>query len=504
LRFGKPILGITGLFIVGIVAGRYFFSPSFLPLLYFIEIILLILTFFVYFFRKIKVTTLLILMAVFLWGVLHFCIHYFPSPTDIVRYAPSLNPVRITGRIITSPRLREGKRKRITFMMQALWMEEKKVDGKVWVTSFFPYKYYGYGDIVKIEGKLGIPRKAQKESSFDWRRYLSYQGVWTEVTTGKIEVLARKRGNPLTQLAFSSRDWIRRKIDKILPPPYCSVLKGILLGDREELPLQVLRNFQLTGTAHILVVSGLHVGLLFFVVFTLTRLIGFSQKIALSFALPIIVYYSFLTGLRPPIVRASLMAAMGVVCYFLDREVSLIVILSLVAFIILIINPLSLFTVSFQLSFLAVGGIIYLTPYLERKWNFLPKLLRRSLSVSTSAQLFLLPLFSFYFRQFPLIGFFANLLIVPFLTPILSLGFLSLATATFSLWAAQIFFNTTWFLLRSLLFVVDFLSFSWAPDIAQFFSPQVESPPLWMLLIYYVLLITLPFSSSFSFKGKDN
>jgi len=56
---------------------------------------------------------------------------------------------------------------------------KKKVEGKVWVTSFFPRRYYGYGDVVRIRGKLVIPRAAQKKGDFDWQRYLSYQGIWS-------------------------------------------------------------------------------------------------------------------------------------------------------------------------------------------------------------------------------------------------------------------------------------------------------------------------------------
>jgi len=205
-------------------------------------------------------------------------------------------------------------------------------------------------------------------------------------------VLEKGTGNPLLSFVFSSKNWLVEKIDKNLPPFYSSILKAILLGEREGLPSRVLENFRRTGTAHVLVVSGLHVGLLLFIVFTVVRVSGFSSKIAYGVALPIVIYYAFLSGLRPPIVRATLMATVGIICYFLDRDVPLI--LCLAAFIILLVNPLSLFTVSFQLSFLAVGGIVYLVPYLEKKLKRLPGLLRKPFSVSLAAQLSLLPLFA--------------------------------------------------------------------------------------------------------------
>lgn len=505
MQIRAPILTVVFLFIAGILTGRYLLtSPSFISFLYFLEIFLLTTSLISYFSGKIRFTTLLLLIAIFLWGILHFCLFYFPSPTDIVKYAPSEVPLTIIGKVISFPLLREGNKKRATFIMQALWIEKEtkeRVDGKVWVTSFFPYINYRFGDIVKIRGKLRIPRKAQKENDFDWQKYLSYQGVWTEITTGKVKVLERSKGNPLIQLAFSSRNWIIRKIDGILPSFHSSILKAILLGDRQKLPPEVLSKFRTTGTAHVLVVSGLHVGLVLFIFLVLFRILGCSLKLASGLALPVIVFYSFITGLRTPILRATLMVSIGITAYLLDRKVNPIVILSLACFIILLLNPLSIFTVSFQLSFLAVGGIIYLTPFFEEKLRFLSFFwLKKSLSASSAAQISLLPLMAFYFGQLPLVGILANLIVIPLIALIIALGFFSLTLATFTLQGARIIGNTNWLTIQGLLEVINFLSFSWAPEVALWLSPKVKPFPVWILYIYYSLLLLLPWKRHFSVR----
>lgn len=64
--------------------------------------------------------------------------------------------------------------------------EERKAEGKVWVISYFPLENYSYGDMVRVEGKLSIPEKARKKGEFNWRKYLSYQGIWVELDTGKV------------------------------------------------------------------------------------------------------------------------------------------------------------------------------------------------------------------------------------------------------------------------------------------------------------------------------
>ena len=500
MQVRAPILIVTLFFVAGILTGKYLInSPSFLLFLYLLEIFLLVTSLIFYFSGKIKLTSLLLLVAIFLCGTLHFCLCYFPSPSDIVKYAPSEDPLRITGKVISSPRLREGNKRRITFIMQVLRVEGKKVNGKVWVTSFYPHADYEFGDIVKIEGKLRLPRNVQKENDFNWQRYLSYQGIWTEITTGRVEILERGKVNLLFKLAFSSKRWIIRKTNKILPRLHSSILRAILLGDRQELSPEILSKFRTTGTAHVLVVSGLHVGLVLGIFLVFFRILGCSLKLGFALALPVIIFYSFITGLRTPILRATLMAGIGIIALLLDRKVNPIVILSLSCFIVLILNPLSIFTVSFQLSFLAVGGIIYLTPFLEEKLSFLSfSWLKKSLSVSLAAQLSLLPLLAFYFGQLPLVGIIANLVVVPLITLVIALGMLSLALASFTLEGARIISNTNWLAIQGLLEVVNFLSFSWNPGVAFWLSPEVKPFPVWILHFYYSLLFLLPWKKHFS------
>lgn len=502
----KPILLVVALFIAGILCARYTLPPI-IPL-YFILLCLIAALLFFYL-KRYRVTIPALFSCIFLLGMLHFIISYYPSPQDVHRHAHREKTFYIKGRVVSSPYLYQGERKRVAFLLEAEKIREDKktlsrwqqVEGKIWVNSFYPYKNFEYGDVVLLKGKLSLPQ-GDGEGNFNWRDYLSFKGVFSQVNTGKVQVVEKKKGNPLLHLAFLTAGWIEDTIDKCLPHPFSATLKGMMLGEKEDLPPDILSSFRTTGTAHVLVVSGLHVGLLFFFVFALIRIAGFSKRIALGIALPVIVYYALLTGLRPPIVRTSLMAGIGIICFFLDRQVPLLAILSLAAFIILIINPLSLFTVSFQLSFLAVGGIVHLTPYLLEKMRSLPPALKKPFSVSFAAQLSLLPLLAFYFGQFPLIGFVANLIIIPLLSLILSLGFFSLVLAIFTLKGAQIFFNTGWLILKGLLFLVSFLSFPWAPYLASIFSPKVAAPPVWILLIYYTLLIALPLSSSFSLKRK--
>ncbi|HDN84670.1 MAG TPA: hypothetical protein ENG47_02775, partial [Candidatus Aerophobetes bacterium] len=132
---------------------------------------------------------------------------------------------------------------------------------------------------------------------------------------------------------------------------------------------------------------------------------------------------------------------------------------------------------------LSCGRDYFFTPYFQEKFKFLPGWLRTSLSVSIAAQLCLLPLLGFYFGQLPLIGILANLIIVPLITFILALGFLSLALSIFTFQGAQILANTNWLGLHALLSIVNFFSFSRFPYLNLFFSPKVNPFPAWVILV---------------------
>jgi len=512
----KPIVGVTLFFMLGIVLGRYL-PFSFLPF-YIFSLILFAVTFSLFLKGKTSLVSLFLFSLVLLTGYLYFSLTYFPSsPTHIINFAPSEAEVEIVGRVVSRPSEKIfSKRKRVSFVLEAETVEptpslagvEKKdgsissdaphrknipygkTEGRVWVNSYSPYWNFGYGDRVRVRGKLGLPRPAREKGDFDWQRYLSYQGVWVELHTGWVEMLESSDFS-LVRWAQQNEDHLAARIEKTLPDPHAQIAKSILLGDKEKLPPPILEDFRRTGTAHVLVVSGLHVGLILFIFFFVLRTLGLSAKIISVFSLPILLYYALLTGLRAPVMRASFMATVGLTCLLIDRDTPLMVILSLAAFFILILNPLSLFTVSFQLSFVAVGGIIYLTSPLEKKLHFLPRYLAKSLAISLAAQLSILPLLAFYFHQLPLIGLLANLLLAPLITVILALGFLSLTLGLLFLPAAQIIANTNWLIIKSLLWVVEHLSFSSNSILSRIACPSIGPFPATWLIGYYLGLVLI-------------
>ncbi|HEA47214.1 MAG TPA: ComEC family competence protein [bacterium] len=490
-RMNKPIYGITLFFILGIIIGRYLTLP-FLPL-YLSLTVLFVLTFLLYLKKKQRWASYSLFLITLLIGIVYFHYVYYPhSSNHIVVYAPSEEKVTIVGEVINRPQLKERK---IRFTIEVKKIiengQEKSTQGRVWVVSYFPLENYDYGDTVRLEGKLRLPEGAREKGAFDWQRYLSYQGIWVELSTGNVTV-EKEGGSSLMKWAYKSRDWMVRVIEHTLPELHSSVLKGIMLGDKESLPPQVQENFLRTGTGHILVVSGLHVGLILLLLLILFRVLALPSRLAFLIVIPILGYYVLITGLRPPVIRATLMVIIGLVSLTIGRDTPLLAILSLACLIILLLNPLSLFDASFKLSFLAVAGIVYFTPFLEIRLKRLPRWLKRPLAISLSAQLFILPLLAFYFNRLPLIGVITNLIVAPLITIVLALGFLSVALGMVSLALAQWVAYSNWLTIGLLLEITDFFSFSKSLTLSNLACPSFDSFPFWILLVYYPVLISLP------------
>jgi len=504
----KPIVGVTLFFIIGLILGRYL-PLSFIPFLYLALICLLGLALLFYIKNKKKFLSFLLISLWGIVGILYFSYTYFPrSPSHILNFVSLSEEVEIEGKVINQPRL---KGKVVDFILEAKKIkkvgsqnEEKKVEGKIYVKGFSLFVNYGYGDLVKVKGRLNRPESL--EGSFNWQKYLSYQKIWVEMKVNEVELVRKQKGNPLVDVAYKSKDWMVRIIDFTLPGSHSALLKGIMLGDKTSLPLEIQENFLRTGTGHILVVSGLHVGLILFLILTIFKVLSIPPKFASLFSIPLLGYYAILTGLRTPVLRATLMAVIVLLSFILDREVSLLIILCLSCLIILLLAPLSLFTISFQLSFITVGGIVYLMPYIEKILSKLPFLLRRSLAISLAAQFSVLPLLAFYFNRIPLIGVVTNIIISPLITIILALGLLSLVISPLALGAAQIVGFSNWIFLTLLLSITRFFTFPQNQFMHWLACPSIKPFPFWILLIYYSGLIILPQVMSLKIllkKGND-
>jgi competence protein ComEC len=221
-----------------------------------------------------------------------------------------------------------------------------------------------------------------------------------------------------------------------------------LLGDRTDLSEEIKTAFMNTGTIHVLAVSGSHVVLVAEIIFVVVGLLRFSKRPKILIAIMALLYYMFLTGATPSVVRATLMIIVFYLGKLFEERTDVYNVLGVSAIIILLIEPKQLFDVGFQLSFSAVFSIVYFYPKLNALIPKIPepleefKILKwvwQLFAVSLAAQIGTLPFTAFYFGKVSIVSLFANLIVVPLVGLIVTIGLSGALLGIFSMWFASCF-----------------------------------------------------------------
>ncbi len=415
--------------------------------------------------------------------------------------------ITLQGRIINDP---EPAGRRIRFVMEVDSLgrgdEAKPTTAKTLVYAQPPASlvstreppYFKYLDHLVIEGRLQGPTAL---TDFDYPTYLANQGVsgivWAREINLKDQVGVGASGSWRGWI-FDLRRNLASNIDKALTVPRSALAQALLLGKRGRIPDDVVEDFRATGTAHLLAISGLHVGIALFMATGLASwLLGRRGQLYLLLPLACIWLYVLLSGWPVSVLRAAIMGSVYLCALALGRPRSAFPALALSAVVMVMVEPNIVRQVSFQLSFAAVAGIALVMPYYSRLQELLHpqgrpattwRRLWRSqvvawlsggMLVSAAATLATWPIVALSFDRLPLAGILVTLLALPAL-PYILVG--SAATALAGLVhpaIAQSFGWVTWVPLSYLIGLV-----SAAPH-AVISGAWVSWPILW---IWYLIL----------------
>ncbi len=276
---------------------------------------------------------------------------------------------------------------------------------------------------------------------FDYKKYLENLGVSHQLRLNDNDYIVLKNQSPtLNGMAASFR---RKIISKLKTSDFgdeeLGIIQALLLGQRHDISEETYNNYKNAGAVHILAVSGLHIGILLFLLQFLLGPLEYLPKgkiIKLIVTLLLLWGFAFLAGMSASIVRAVTMFTFVAYALYLNRPGNTFNILALSMFAILLVDPKLLFQVGFQMSYAAVFAIVWIYPLLQKLWypkHWFTHKVWQLLSVSMAAQLGVLPISLYYFHQFPGLFFVSNLLIVPFLGLILGLGILVILLSLFNI-----------------------------------------------------------------------
>ena len=265
---------------------------------------------------------------------------------------------------------------------------------------------------------------------FNYKRYLEKQHIYHQLFVSNKDLLKFKT-NQKTLFGYTNgiREYINSKLKQHdFKPDELAIINAILLGQRQNISENMYSNYANAGAIHILAISGLHIGIiLLMLTFIFKPLERLKHGLYVKTILIVMILWSFafIAGLSASVTRAVTMFSIVAIGLHLKRPTNIYNTLAISIFVLLLFKPLFLFDVGFQLSYLAVFGIVSIDPYLYALWKPKYWLIRKywhTLTITMSAQFGILPISLFYFHQFPGLFFLSNLLIIPFLGIILGLG----------------------------------------------------------------------------------
>jgi competence protein ComEC len=322
------------------------------------------------------------------------------------------------------------------------------------------------GKRVLFQSKLFGVTRSNNPGEFDFKRYMNLKGIrYQAYLKGGIVFTDYEHFNLKTSALNLRSRLMKMYRDAGISGDEYSVLCALTLGDQNYISNDVKSSFSASGAMHVLSVSGLHVGIIFLIISYLLKPLDKNKRLRLIKIVILLIFlwfYAFISGLSPSVLRSCTMFSFLVVGENLNRRTNTYNTLAVSAFALMLINPLLIFDVGFQLSYLAVTGIVFYQPRfaaLIKTNNIIPKYLWDLVTVSLAAQLATTPISIFYFHQFPSYFLITNFIVVPLAALILyaALPFFAFFFIPFiSKLLASILYYLTWFLNHSVK-TIEFL-----------------------------------------------
>ncbi|MEK7510253.1 MAG: ComEC/Rec2 family competence protein [Patescibacteria group bacterium] len=397
--------------------------------------------------------------------------------------------VALVGRVAEEP---QRKTDRIQLVITPFAVSSEKFDtvsisqGKVLVHTELA-SLYQYGDILRMNGYLKDP---DVFDDFDYRMFLAKEGIYSVMHNPEIELVERGRHDTIKEkfygMLLEGKQKLREVLSRHLSPPQSALLAALLLGDQDRLSDDLKEKLNRTGVRHITAISGQHVALLIPIVMSFLIWIGLWRQQAFYLTLCFIVTFIVLVGAQPSAVRAGIMGTMLLVGEHMGRINVSFRALVFAAALMLWLNPLLLkYDAGFQLSFLAVLGIILFLPLFQIWFRKIPETwgIRDILGMTVAAQIMTFPVLVSSFGYVSVVFIITNLLILPIMAILLILGFLFLLAGLLWQFLGAILSIPVFLLLTYTLWIVEL--FAKLP----FASLRVENAHIAWFLLYIPLFL---------------
>jgi competence protein ComEC len=390
----------------------------------------------------------------------------------------------VRGRVIGHSTTRDGVKSRFLLEVGEIDWNGRKILPACRVLVLAPVEAPQWNDRVEAIGTLRRIQTPRNPGQFDARPYLAIQGITCELlVTAKSDIaIEPAAGFSIPRLASVSRRWMEATLREGISSDtlVCNLLAGLVLGATTEIPESLQDKFRQTGTYHIFSVSGLHVGMIAYILWHLLRAFAVNPRLCVAIIIPAVFFYSLVTGWKPSSVRAATMTAIFLLGMISSRQPVPLNSLCAAAFLILAQSTNQLFNPGFQLSVIVVAAIVVFSAPLQTLiktrldpdpfippalWTWFQKTrhtvglwVAGLVAVSIAAWIGSLPLMLVYFQLVSLSALIANPFVVPLAFVIMATALASLACGLAATVLAAALNNANLVLVKILVLLIESLA----------------------------------------------
>ena len=343
-----------------------------------------------------------------------------------------------------------------------------------------------YGDLVSVSGVLEEPENFITSSGkeFNYKRYLANQDIYFMIKNANIKIISHGNGSIVKSLLYKFRNAFMRNINRVIGMPESDLANGLILGARGGFDEDTKQEFISTGTIHIIALSGYNVSIVAENVMKVFSLI-FSQVVSIIFGIFIILLFIIMTGASATAIRAGIMATIMLLGRMTGRNYLAGRALIVTGLLMVAYDPRVLIDMSFQLSFIATGGVLFITPKVMNWFRFLPMRfkIRETMACTMAATIAVLPILLYLTGILSLVSLIANILILLFIPTAMLFIFITGMSGFISPALAIPFGFISYLILLYILSIIHFFgSLSFA-------SVSIQSFPLILTILIYIFLL---------------
>lgn len=337
------------------------------------------------------------------------------------------------------------------------------------------------GAKVDTKGVVYYPNKKSNNTSYDEELNFKIDNITYKMYANKIEVL---KYNKIKTYLYNLKENICNIYDDILPQKESNILKAMILGEKQFLDNETIDLYRTSGIYHILAISGLHIGILSLF---LTKIFKFvNRRFGYIFVIIILIFYCIFTGASLSTIRATIMCITVLIANILFRNPDFISSISLSAIILLIKNPYYLFDIGFLYSYTSVFSIAFLGGRICSIYNI--KGIYKAFIISFFVCLSIKPITAYYFYNFTILDTLLNIIIIPFMSIVVIIGFISSIVGMFSIPIAKFLIGSVYYILRLFTYICKVV------ENMNFNNIIIGRPSIFVIISLYIMLFFIGYA----------